>query len=52
MDQFLIYQFYQNHTIYDSARIKSLSGNGTLTWTGVAPNENDIGLNFRINNHW
>ena len=39
VDQALLSQFYDNHTKYDSARIKSLSGNGAMTWTDVAQDE-------------
>ena len=39
VDQALLFQFFEKYTKYDSARIKSLSGNGTMTWTDVAQDE-------------
>ena len=39
VDKYLKFEYYQDHTKNDSARLKCLSGNGTLTWTDVAQND-------------
>ena len=37
--QFLLTEFYNGHTIYDSARLKCTSSNGALAWLNVAYND-------------
>ena len=39
VDQYLLTEYYNRHTMYDSARLKCTSSNGAMTWLNVAYND-------------